>query len=117
MAIAPNETLDSFLAKLDAVPGGPPDGAAPMEWALENGVRADAVLVLSGNRPSETSNRIWASLLHYRARTELATRWLAVSCGDGRLCPEPPVDFDMLEVDGLDSHVPALIGDWLGHQR
>lgn len=117
IAIAPDESLDTLLAKLDAVPGGPPDGAAPMEWALEQGVRADAVLVLSGSRPSETANRIWASLLHYRARTERATRWLAVSCGDGRLCAEPPVDVDMLEVAGLDPHVPALIGDWLGQPR
>jgi hypothetical protein len=117
IAIAPDETLDTFLAKLDAVPGGPPDGAAPLEWALEHEVRADAVLVLSGNRPSPTSNRIWASLLHYRARTERATRWLAVSCGDGRLCPEPPVDFDMMEVVGLDPHVPAMIADWLAPPR
>lgn len=117
MAIAPGETLDTFLAKLDAVAGGPPDGAAPLEWALERDVRADAVLVLSGNRPSATSNRIWASLLHYRARTGLATRWLAVSCGDGRLCPEPPVDFDMMEVSGLDAHVPAMVGEWLALKR
>jgi 60 kDa SS-A/Ro ribonucleoprotein len=115
--IAPGETLDGLLAKLDAVPGGPPDGAAPMEWAIENGVHADAVLVLSANRPSPNANRIWASLLHYRARSERATRWLAVSCGEGRLCPEPPIDFDMLEVAGLDAQVPALVGDWLGLRR
>jgi hypothetical protein len=113
MALGPDDTLENLLAKLDAVPQGPTDGAAPIEWATSQGIAADAFLVLNGTCPAKAVSRTWASLLHHRSKTGRATRWLAVSAGAHRLCPEPCVDGRMVEAHGLDASVPSLIMDLL----
>ena len=46
------------------------------------------------------------------------TRWADIpedwECPD---CGVAKSDFDMVEVTGLDPHVPAMIGDWLALRR
>jgi hypothetical protein len=112
IALAPDERLDTLIAKLEAVPAGRVDGAAPVDWAVQQAVDADAFLVLSGTRPLAAAPE--ASFGRYRAMAGRRASWLGVSTGPHRLCQTPPTDLNMMEAHGLDAGLPALILELIG---
>lgn len=112
IVLAPDERLDTLIAKLEAVPAGRVDASAPIDWAVRHAVDADAFLVLSGTRP--LAGEPEASFTRYRDMAGRRASWLGVSTGPHRLCPTPPADLNMMEAHGLDAGLSALILDLIG---
>lgn len=112
IALAPDERLDTLIAKLEAVTPGRVDGAAPIDWAVQQSVEADAFVILSGTRPVAAQPE--AAFVRYRDMVGRRATWLGVSTGPHRLCQAPPSDLNMMEAHGLDAGLPALILDLLG---
>lgn len=112
--LAPGERVDTLIAKLEAVAPGPPDGVTPIDWAVRQGVAADAFLVLAGTRPDPNAGPPESAFTRYRAQRREHATWLAVSTGAEPLCPTAPIDLNMLEVQGLDPGALALIISLIG---
>lgn len=117
IALSARQRLDDVLRMTAAIPFGGTDCALPMLWALDNGVEADAFVIL-------TDSETWAGELHpaqaiarYRARTGIPAKLAVVGMVSSGFSIADPNDAGMLDVVGFDTAVPQLLADFIAGDR
>ncbi len=98
-----------YLRTLDF---GGTDCALPMQWAMANGVEADAFVIY-------TDNETWAGNIHpsvalqqYRDKTGIPARLIVVGMTATQFSIADPNDAGMLDVVGFDTEAPAVISEF-----
>ena len=114
LPITGSSTLREAVEATSDLPFGGTDCALPMLDALEQGIEADAFVVL-------TDNETWAGRMHpsealrlYRRRTGIPARLVVVGMTATECSIADPEDAGMLDVVGFDTAAPNVIGDFIG---
>lgn len=96
---------------MDAMDFGGTDCALPMLWALERRIPVDVFVVL-------TDNETWAGRVHpaealrrYRGEMGIPAKLVVVAMTAGEFTLADPNDVGMLDVVGMDTHVPLLVAE------
>ena len=114
LPITGSSTLREAVEATSDLPFGGTDCALPMLDALEQGIEADAFVVL-------TDNETWAGRMHpsealrlYRRKTGIPARLVVVGMTATECSIADPEDAGMLDVVGFDTAAPNVIGDFIG---
>ena len=114
LPITGSSTLRVAVEATSDLPFGGTDCALPMLDALEQGIEADAFVVL-------TDNETWAGRMHpsqalrlYRRKTGIPARLVVVGMTATECSIADPEDAGMLDVVGFDTAAPNVIGDFIG---
>lgn len=112
LTISPRQRLDDAISAVSNLEFGATDCAAPMMYALRNGLSVDTFVVF-------TDNETWAGPIHphqaleqYRRETGIPAKLVVVGMTSTGLSIGDPNDAGTLEVAGFDSAVPTLIADF-----
>lgn len=113
LEISPRERLDDVVRKVTGLSFEETDCALPMLYAIEKGRQIDAFLVL-------TDNETWAGSIHpsqalrmYRQKTGIPAKLVVAGMTSTGFSIADPSDPGMLDVVGMDTAVPAMIGDFI----
>jgi 60 kDa SS-A/Ro ribonucleoprotein len=113
VAISPRQRLDDVVKATSRIPMGGTDCAAPMLWALEQGVQADAFVVY-------TDSETWFGKIHpaqalrqYRERTGIAAKLVVVGMVSNGFTIADSGDAGMLDCVGFSTDTPAVIADFV----
>ena len=114
LPITKSSTLREAIEATSDLPFGGTDCALPMLDALEQGIEADAFIVL-------TDNETWAGRMHpsealrqYRRRTGIPAKLVVVGMTATACSIADPEDAGMLDVVGFDTAAPTVIRDFIG---
>lgn len=109
--LGPNTLLADVAEAMDVFDFGGTDCALPMLWALENHVRADVFVVLTDNETWCGSVHPAEALRRYRAATGIPAKLVVVAMTADEFSIADPSDVGMIDVVGMDAHVPLLISE------
>jgi len=76
--ISPKESLKTAIKAVSELPFGGTDCALPMQWALENGVEADAFVIYTDNETWFGNQHPVQALQTYRERTGIPAKLIVV---------------------------------------
>ena len=114
LPITRSSTLSDAVRVTSDLPFGATDCALPMLDALEQGIEADAFIVL-------TDNETWAGDVHpsealrrYRRKTGIPAKLVVAAMTATECSIADPEDDGMLDVVGFDTAAPNVIQDFLG---
>ena len=114
LPITRSSTLSEAVRVTSDLPFGATDCALPMLDALEQGIEADAFIVL-------TDNETWAGDVHpsealrrYRRKTGIPAKLVVAAMTATECSIADPEDAGMLDVVGFDTAAPNVIHDFLG---
>jgi len=114
LPITRSSTLSEAVRVTSDLPFGATDCTLPMLDALEQGIEADAFIVL-------TDNETWAGDVHpsealrrYRRETGIPAKLVVAAMTATRCSVADPEDAGMLDVVGFDTAAPNVIQDFLG---
>ena len=114
LPITRSSTLSEAVRVTSDLPFGATDCALPMLDALEQGIAADAFIVL-------TDNETWAGDVHpsealrrYRRKTGIPAKLVVAAMTATECSIADPEDAGMLDVVGFDTAAPNVIQDFLG---
>jgi 60 kDa SS-A/Ro ribonucleoprotein len=106
-------TLDGVIRKISNLPFGGTDCAAPMLYAMENKIEADAFVIY-------TDNETWAGNIHphealrdYRRKMGIDAKLIVVGMTSTGFTIANPDDPGMLDVVGFDSNAPNVMADFV----
>ena len=109
-----NTTLGEAHDKIERLPMGRTDCALPMLDAMEQGIEADAFIVI-------TDNETWCGNVHpsealkqYRKKTGINAKLIVVAMESNGFSIADPKDPGMLDVVGFDATLPQIVQEFLG---
>ena len=114
LSISPRQRLDDVLRKVDWISFGGTDCALPMLWALENGIEADAFVVLTDSETWYGDIHPSQALQKYRQKTGIPVKLAVVGMVSNGFSIADPNDAGMLDVVGMSSDTPSLISSFVG---
>jgi 60 kDa SS-A/Ro ribonucleoprotein len=113
VAISPRQRLDDVIKQTDKIPMGGTDCSLPMVWAMNNGIEADAFVIM-------TDNETWAGQIHpaqalqqYRHYTKINTKLVVVGMISTGFSIADPKDPGMLDCVGFSTDTPTIIADFI----
>jgi 60 kDa SS-A/Ro ribonucleoprotein len=109
--LGPKSSLAEIAEVMDVMDLGGTDCALPMLWALENRVRADVFVVLTDNETWSGRVDPAEALRRYRAATGIPAKLVVVAMTADEFSIADPDDVGMIDVVGMDTHVPLLIAE------
>jgi 60 kDa SS-A/Ro ribonucleoprotein len=111
--ISPRERLDDVLHRTHNLPFGGTDCALPMRYALERKLPVDAFVVY-------TDSETWAGTIHpaqalaqYREQVGIDAKLIVVGMTSNGFTIADPNDAGMLDVVGLSTDTPQVIGHFI----
>lgn len=110
--ISPRRRLDDVCRYTEGLSFGATDCAAPVVWALKNGVEVDTFQVYTDNETWWGAIHPHQALREYRERTGIAARLAVVALTSTRTTIADPADPGQLDVSGFDAAVPTLLADF-----
>lgn len=113
LALSPRQRLDDAIRTVSSLPFGSTDCAAPMLYALENGLQYDAFVVYTDNETWEGDIHAHQALRRYRERTGIDAKLVVVGMTATDFTIADPSDAGMMDVVGLDTATPAIISDFI----
>jgi len=106
-------TLNEVTRTIDQVPAGGTDCAAPIVYALKNGLMFDVFVVY-------TDSETWAGNIHphealeqYRRKTGIDAKLVVVGMAANPFSIANPNDAGMLDVVGFDTNTPKAISEFV----
>jgi 60 kDa SS-A/Ro ribonucleoprotein len=113
LAISARQRLDDVVHTLARTGGGGTDCAAPIRYAIENRIKADAFVIY-------TDSETWQGKLHpaqaiaeYRKATGIRAKLVVVAMASNRSTIGDPGDAGTLNVVGFDTTVPQVVAEFL----
>jgi len=113
--ITPRQRLDDVVREVSRLPMGVTDIAAPMNYALKNGMSVDTFVVY-------TDNETWAGNIHpsqalriYREKTGIPAKLVVVGMQSNGFTIADPDDAGMMDVVGFDTATPRIISDFVAN--
>ena len=121
--ITPKTDFKAMFRMVNGINGGGTNCALPMQWAMKEGVEADAFVVLTDN---ETNDYQWRgafsrnagtspaqALKDYRQATGIDAALIVVAMTSTGFSIADPTDKKMLDVVGFSTDTPALINSFV----
>jgi 60 kDa SS-A/Ro ribonucleoprotein len=112
--LSPRERLDDVLRRTNNLPFGGTDCALPMLYALERKLPVDAFVIY-------TDSETWAGTMHpsqalvqYREQMGIDAKLVVVGMTSNGFTIADPNDPGMLDVVGLSTDTPQVIGTFIG---
>lgn len=110
--LAPTESLETVIKRMEQQIYGGTDCSAPMIWALNNNVPVDTFIIY-------TDGETWAGNIHpsqalrqYRQKMGIDARLIVVAFTSTGFSLADPNDPGMLDVVGFDTAAPQLISEF-----
>lgn len=113
LPLTPGMRLDQAEAVVAGLDFGATDCALPMQWAQQHKIPADAFIVLTDSETNSHSVHPSRALQAYRTQMQRAAKLVVVGMVSNGFSIADPTDAGMLDVVGFDTHVPALIADFI----
>jgi len=113
--------LPAVMKKIDNLPFGSTDCAAPFSWAKENKREFDAFCVYTDNETgsgsywgrSRASAQPAEALKSYRKLTGIPAKMAVIATAANNFSIADPKDSGMIDVCGFDGTIPAMLGDFI----
>lgn len=109
MDLMPNMSLEEVIKQFEAIPYGPTDCAAPMVYALENGIETDAFVIYTDSETWYGNVKPMDALLRYRAETGIDAKLIVVGMVSNGFTIADPKVRGCLDVVGFDTSAPSVI--------
>ena len=106
-------TLDDVMEYTRGLPFDATQCSLPMIWAQQQGVLADAFIVMTDNETNCDRIPPARALRDYRAATGIDARLVVVATAATGFTVADPDDGGMLDVAGLDSAAPGLVSEFI----
>jgi len=111
--LSPRQRLNDAIRTVSNLPFGGTDCAAPMLYALENGLEYDAFVVYTDSETWQGDIHAHQALRMYRERTGINAKLVVVGMTATDFTIADPTDAGMMDVVGLDTATPAVISDFI----
>lgn len=112
LTISPRQRLDDAIRSITDLRFGRTDCAAPMVYALKNGLGVDTFVIYTDNQTYAGGIHPHQALAEYRRATGIPARLIVVGMTATGFSIADPTDAGMLDVVGFDSATPQLISDF-----
>jgi len=106
-------TLSGVISKVSGLPFGGTDCAAPMLYAMDNGIEVDVFVIY-------TDNETWAGGIHphealrdYRKKTGINAKLVVVGMTATEFTIANPDDPGMLDIVGFDANAPSVMAEFV----
>lgn len=109
LSISPRQRLTDAVAQVNRMDFGATDCALPMQWALQNKIGFDTIVVLTDNETWYGTEHPHQALRRYREQINSDARLVVVAMTATDFTIADPADPGSLDVAGFDSAVPNLI--------
>jgi 60 kDa SS-A/Ro ribonucleoprotein len=110
--ITSRDTLDSAMRKTARLPFASTRVATPIEFALNNGIEADAFCVYTDNETNRGPHP-YQVLQEYRDKTGIPAKFATFGLANSNFTVADPNDPGMLDFVGFDAAAPTLLADFL----
>jgi 60 kDa SS-A/Ro ribonucleoprotein len=109
LGITRADSLDAARMKAHSHTFGRTDCAAPMLWALANGIKVDTFVVYTDNETYFGTIHPHQALRQYRERTGIGAKLVVVGMSSNGFTIADPTDAGMLDCVGFDTSTPQAI--------
>lgn len=113
LKISPRQRLDDVLKAVDTLPFGATDCAKPMQYALANGIAADAFVIYTDSETWFGDQHPVQALQEYRQKTGIPAKLIVVGMVANSFSIADPHDGGMLDVVGFDTGTPQVMADFM----
>lgn len=109
----PAATLESVVKLLERTGGGGTDCAAPIRYAIEKKIAADAFVIYTDSETWYGSQHPAQAIAEYRRKMGIDAKLVVVAMASNRTSIGDPGDAGTLNVVGFDTTVPQVIAEFL----
>ena len=109
LAMSPRQRLDDVARYMRGLSMGGTDCALPMLYAMDRGIAADVVVIVTDNETWSGSIHPSQALQQYRAHTGLRTKLVVVGMTSNNFTIADPRDPGQMDVVGFDVATPNII--------
>ncbi|QYK52919.1 MAG: TROVE domain-containing protein [Fimbriimonadaceae bacterium] len=113
LKISRKERLDKVVNLLARTGGGGTDCAAPIRYAIDKKIRADAFILYTDSETWYGSQHPTEAITEYRSKMGIDAKLIVVAMASTRNTIADPRDAGTLNIVGFDSSVPQVIADFL----
>jgi 60 kDa SS-A/Ro ribonucleoprotein len=113
LGIHAKDSLENVMAKVRKNNFGRTDCALPMLYALENGIKVDAFVVITDNETWAGDIKPAAALREYRTKVNPGAKLVVLATSASGFSIADPNDAGMLDICGFDAAVPQLIAEFV----
>jgi 60 kDa SS-A/Ro ribonucleoprotein len=113
LSISSRQRLDDVVKTLTETGGGGTNCALPIQYAIDNKIRADGIVVYTDSEAWQGDEHPAQAIQRYRRATGLDTKLVVVAMASNRFTIAGPKDPLTLNVVGLDASVPNVITQFL----
>jgi 60 kDa SS-A/Ro ribonucleoprotein len=110
--ITSRDTLDAAMRKTARLPFAATRVATPIEFALNQGIEADAFCVYTDNETNRGPHP-FEVLKTYRERTGINAKFATFGLANSHFTVADPTDPGMMDFVGFDAAAPTLLADFL----
>jgi 60 kDa SS-A/Ro ribonucleoprotein len=105
--------IDDVIKATSNLPFGSTDCSAPMLWAIERNIEADAFVVITDNETWRGNIHPSQTIAEYRRRFGVPAKLVVVGMAATEFSIADPNDAGMLDVVGFDTTTPSVISDFI----
>jgi len=113
VSISAKDSLQTVCRKLDRDDWGGTDCSLPMRYAMDKKMDVDAFMVLTDNDTWDGPIQPFEALKKYRAKYNKKAKLIVGAFTSTEFTIADPTDAGMLDISGLDSHVPQLVSEFI----
>jgi 60 kDa SS-A/Ro ribonucleoprotein len=113
LPISKRQRLDDVVRLLEKTGGGGTDCAAPIRYAIEKKVPADAFVIYTDSETWQGAQHPAQAIAEYRRKMGIDAKLVVVAMASNRTTIGDPGDAGTLNVVGFDTTVPQVIAEFL----
>lgn len=113
LAISKRQRLDDVVNLLAKTGGGGTDCAAPIRYAIDKRIEADAFVIYTDSETWAGGQHPVQALVEYRRKMQIDAKMIVVAMASNRASIADPKDAGTLDVQGFDASVPQVIAEFL----
>lgn len=113
LALSAKQRLDDVVKVLEKTGGGGTNCALPIQYAIDNKVEADAIVIYTDSETWYGSKHPAQAMGEYRAKSGIAAKLVVVAMASNRFTVGDTGDPLTLNVVGFDASVPDVIAQFL----
>lgn len=113
LKIGERDDLNKVVELLRRTGGGGTDCAAPIRYAIEHKIEADAFILYTDSETWAGSQHPAQAIVEYRSKMGINAKLVVVAMASNKFSIADPKDAGILNVVGFDATVPAVIADFI----
>lgn len=113
LSISPRQRLDDVVKLLARTGGGGTDCALPIQWALQNKIAADAIVIATDSETWQGAQHPAQAIVEYRRKMSISAKLVVMAMAANEFSVGDTDDAGILNCVGFDTATPSLIADFV----